>query len=204
MAEEIEVKFLDTNHDEIRAKLLKLGAKKTHERTLHKRKVYDYIDGSLEKKGGWVRLRDEGDKITLTYKQNNFDSSGDVIKTLEDEVIVGDYDGTNRLLLSIGLKEKSTQENYREVWQINVDDSCVDVMLDEWAFLKPFIELELVSGVESALRVLASQLDLRYQDSVMGGIIPVYMSEYDVTDREIRDYRGPMTFDQPKPPFLKK
>ena len=204
MAEEIEVKFLDINHNDIRSKLKKLGAVQTHKRTLHKRKVYDYADGSLEKKGGWVRLRDEGDKITLTYKQNDTDQNGRVIKTHENEVIVSSYSEADALLQSIGLKEKSDQENYREVWRVSIDGSIVDIMLDEWPFVKPFVELELVEGSRNALKELAVQLGLRFEDALEGSVIPVYMSEYNVTAQDIRDYRGPMLFNQPRPEFLKK
>lgn len=204
MAEEIEVKFLDINHNDIRSKLKKLGAVQTHKRTLHKRKVYDYADGSLEKKGGWVRLRDEGDKITLTYKQNDTDQNGRVIKTHENEVIVSSYSEADALLQSIGLMEKSDQENYREVWRVSIDGSIVDIMLDEWPFVKPFVELELVEGSRNALKELAEQLGLRFEDAQEGSVIPVYMSEYNVTAQDIRDYRGPMLFNQPRPEFLKK
>ena len=204
MAEEIEVKFLDINHNDIRSKLKKLGAVQTHKRTLHKRKVYDYADGSLEKKGGWVRLRDEGDKITLTYKQNDTDQNGRVIKTHENEVIVSSYSEADALLQSIGLMEKSDQENYREVWRVSIDGSIVDIMLDEWPFVKPFVELELVEGSRNALKELAVQLGLRFEDALEGSVIPVYMSEYNVTAQDIRDYRGPMLFNQPRPEFLKK
>ena len=204
MAEEIEVKFLDINHNDIRSKLKKLGAVQTHKRTLHKRKVYDYADGSLEKKGGWVRLRDEGDKITLTYKQNDTDQNGRVIKTHENEVIVSSYSEADALLQSIGLMEKSDQENYREVWRVSIDGSIVDIMLDEWPFVKPFVELELVEGSRNALKELAEQLGLRFEDAQEGSVIPVYMSEYNVTAQDIRDYRGPMLFNQPRPDFLKR
>lgn len=36
-----------------------------------RRKNYDYPDKKLEKVNGWARLRDEGDKVALSYKQLN-------------------------------------------------------------------------------------------------------------------------------------
>lgn len=205
MAEEIEVKFLDVEHDVVRKKLKQLGAVQTHKRTLHKRKVYDYADGSLEKKGGWVRLRDEGDKITLTYKQNNHNADGRVIKTLEDEVVVSDYTETDRLLTSIGLKEKSTQENYREIWRLRHEGIAIDFMLDEWPHVRPFVELEVAEpGSKSDLRRCAGLLGLSWSAAIEGGIIPVYVAEYTISEDQFRAYRGPLVFDQPKPDFLKK
>jgi len=33
------------------------------------RQTYDFMDMRLNKIGGWVRVRDEGDKVTLSFKQ---------------------------------------------------------------------------------------------------------------------------------------
>jgi len=43
------------------------------------------------------------------------------------------------MLALAGLKSKSFQEMYREVWKIH---SAIYFMLDEWPGLKPFIEIE--------------------------------------------------------------
>ena len=71
MQTEIEAKFPDINPDELRKKLLEAGAVLVHEERFMRRKVFDYPDSRLEKIGGWVRVRDEGDKVTFTYKQLN-------------------------------------------------------------------------------------------------------------------------------------
>jgi len=66
--EEIEVKFLNIDPDLIENRLKEVGAKKVFER-FYKRKAFDYPDLRLDKAGAWIRLRDEGDKITLAFKQ---------------------------------------------------------------------------------------------------------------------------------------
>lgn len=66
--EEIEVKYLDINLKEIQNKLIEIGAKKISEFIL-RQKVYDYPDLRLNKTGAWVRLREEGGKVTLAYKR---------------------------------------------------------------------------------------------------------------------------------------
>jgi len=68
METEIEAKFLDVDLTELRAKLEKIGATLEHPERPMRRKTYDDKLASLRKIGGWVRLRDEGDKTTLSYK----------------------------------------------------------------------------------------------------------------------------------------
>ncbi len=69
MKTEIEAKFLDVDFDKVRTKLRELGAVCEQSMRTIKRKHYDFADFSLNAKSGFVRLRDEGDKITLSYKQ---------------------------------------------------------------------------------------------------------------------------------------
>ncbi|MFA5743114.1 MAG: CYTH domain-containing protein [Candidatus Paceibacterota bacterium] len=66
---EIEAKFLGIDTEKLRDLLKKNGAALVHSECLMKRNNFDYPDARLEKIGGWVRVRDEGDKITLSYKQ---------------------------------------------------------------------------------------------------------------------------------------
>lgn len=82
--EEIEVKFLNIDSVLMEKKLNEIGAKKIFEK-LYRRKVFDYPDFSLHKKGAWVRLRDEGDKITLAYKERIGMKTFDV-KTNDDSM----------------------------------------------------------------------------------------------------------------------
>ena len=69
--EEIEVKFLDINPAAIQERLKNIGANKVGQ-YFYRRRVFDYPDLRLDKQGAWIRLRDEGDKITLTFKQRGF------------------------------------------------------------------------------------------------------------------------------------
>ena len=66
---EVETKWLDIDKDELRTKLKKIGAGMVESERLIAQSVYDFSGQSLEAKKGWVR--DEADKITLSYKQLN-------------------------------------------------------------------------------------------------------------------------------------
>jgi adenylate cyclase class 2 len=139
--EEIELKFLNIDSQVIEDKLIKLGAKKAggfH----YKRIVFDYPDFRLDKQAAWVRLRDEGDKVTLTFKQRLGDNVRDKLTgddgMYERETIVKDFDATREILLKIGLIEKMYQENKRTRYVLD----GVECDIDTWPLLKPYLEIE--------------------------------------------------------------
>ena len=91
------------NKEELRKKLRLLKASLIHKERLMRRINYDYQDSRLEKIGGWIRVRDEGDKITLAYKQLN---DRTIHGTKEISIIVNNFEDTCSLLEAIGLKKK--------------------------------------------------------------------------------------------------
>jgi adenylate cyclase class 2 len=137
--EEKEVKFLEIDVPAVEKKLMALGAKKVFT-ILYKRKVFDYPDLRLDKQAAWVRLRDEGDKITLTYKQRlgvGETKHGD--KSMEEiEVNVDDFIKTALLLERLGMKEKFYEENMRIRYTLNE----VHFDIDTWPLLPPYLEIE--------------------------------------------------------------
>jgi adenylate cyclase class 2 len=180
MQAEIEAKFLNTNHDEIRDRLQTLGAICIQPSRQMLRKNFDYPDGRLEKIGGWVRVRDEGDKTTLAYKQ--LDNRG-IDGTKEVSVVVSSFDDTCQLLESIGLKQNSFQETKRESWILD----SVEIELDEWPWIKPYIEVEAKD--ESSLIEVINKLGLNVNDAVHGSVEVAYMAEYEVTEEEVDNWQ---------------
>ena len=176
MQTEIEAKFLAIDHDLMRTKLQALGAHRAAPQRLMKRKTLDFADKRLEKKGGWVRVRDENGQVTLAYKQLN---DRTLHGTKEVQVIVGDFDQTVEFLEAIGLAVISYQETKRESWRLG----NVEVELDEWPWIKPFIELEGPS--ESAVKDAAARLGLAWKTACHGSVEVAYQAEYDVTEAEI-------------------
>jgi adenylate cyclase class 2 len=139
--EEFEITYINIDTKEIERKLLSLGAEK--EGDFHYRRiVFDYPDFSLDKKASWVRLRDEGDKITLTFKKrigsNVNDNLGGDDGMYEQEVVVDDFEKTHQFLLDIGLIEKMYQENKRTRYLLN----GVECDIDTWPLLDPYLEIE--------------------------------------------------------------
>lgn len=177
---EIEAKFLNADHDVMRKKLRDNGAVIVHEERLMRRKNFDYSDWRLEKKGGWIRVRDEGEKVTLSYKQLNDRS---LHGTQEISVIVGDFEKTCSFLTAIGLEMKSYQETKREQWRIDE----ADVTIDTWPWIRSFIEIEGID--ETIVRSVAAKLDFDWAKAMHGSVETAYQAEYDVSEQEIDRWR---------------
>ena len=110
MNAEIEAKFTKLDHDDIRAKLKKLGAVCEHDMMLYKRVTIDSPE--MRKKIGWLRVRDEGSKITFTYKQID-ELSVDGVKEMEVEV--SDFDTMVAIMkVAVPGSWTSFQESKRE------------------------------------------------------------------------------------------
>src|SRR6266568_4360930 len=197
MQTEIEVKFLAVDHDAVRARLTTLGAMLEQPMRLMRRVVLDFPDGRLEKTAdGFVRVRDEGHQTVLTYKQFAADLAIDSAK--EIETTVGDFAATIKLLEAIGLQVKSEQESKRENWRLG---DC-EIVLDEWPWLKPYLEIE--GPTEVAVRAAAEKLGLDWQEKVTGSVTVAYRAEYDIP-RQLSIATNPrMVFGEPMPDWFKK
>jgi adenylate cyclase class 2 len=160
--EEKELTFIDIDTNKIQKQLVQLGAEKVGD--FHFRRiVFDYPDFRLDKESAWVRLRDEGDKITLTFKQRLGDNLRDNLTgddgMYERETVVSDFEATREILLKIGLIEKMYQENKRTKYIL----SGVECDIDTWPLLDPYLEVE-GSDWDSVYQVV-DMLGLRREDA---------------------------------------
>jgi len=176
MQTEIEAKFLDQDHRAIRLCLQDLGAELLFPMRLMKRRNFDFPNGSLEKIAGWVRVRDEGNRLTLSYKQLNDRS---LHGTKEINLTIDDFSAACDFLCALGLRQTSYQETQRESWALD----GVSVELDEWPWIKPFLEIEAVD--EKSLKAVVRKLDLDINQAVHGSVENAYQAEYDVTEAEV-------------------
>ena len=176
MQTEIEAKWLDINLVSMRKLLLSIGAKLIAEERLMTRKVYDFPDQRLYKIGGWVRVRNEGDKITLSYKQL---MGRTVHGTKEVNVVVENFDAACSFLESIGMESKSFQETKRESWKLG----STEIELDTWPWIPSFVEIEAKN--EKELKSVAIKLGLDFSDALHGSVETAYQAIYDVTEEEI-------------------
>lgn len=195
MQPEIEAKFLSVDHDVVRQKLQSLGAQLEKPMYLMRRTLFDYPDGRIRKAlNGRLRVRNEGDKVTITFKTPRSDQYADEIETT-----VGSYGVMVELLTAIGLVSYSVQESKRETWRFK----DVEVALDEWPWAKPFIEIE--GKQEAAIRDCAARLGFDWAEAAFGPAETVYRVEYPgITDDDRIGDIGNVRFGDPLPDWLEK
>lgn len=167
MNKEIEIKFANVSHEEIRKKLIALGAICVVPERLMKRVVIH--TAAMTAKNAFVRVRDEGDRVTLTYKQFDEDT---IDGAHEYETTVSNFDDTVHILSAAGLEYDVYQESKRENWELE----GVEIMLDEWPWLNPYIEIEGHS--EAAIQDVAEKLGFTWSDGLFGGVANLYKHQY--------------------------
>lgn len=176
MKTEVEAKFLDVVSEELREKLKQHGAQLIQPEVLMRRKVFDYQDARLEKIGAWIRVRDEGNKITMSYKRlvdRTFQGTKEITLTVDSFDAAGDF------LSAAGLDSRSYQETKRETWQL---DGC-EVTIDTWPWIPTFVELE--AETEKEVEAAAAKLGFDWAQAMHGSVETAYQKYYDVTEEEI-------------------
>lgn len=191
MQTEVEAKFPDIDSNLLREKLKTLGANMEYPEILMRRMNFDYEDFRLEKIGGWIRVRDEGNKVTLTYKQLN---DRTLHGTKEIEVVVNDFDKTCEFLKTIGFKSKAYQETKREKWKLGESE----ITIDTWPWVPTFVEIE--SPSEEELKSVAQALELDWKNAMHGSVETIYQMHYDFSEEEIDNWES-ITF-IPEPEWL--
>lgn len=176
METEIEVKFPDVDIDELRARLHREGASLEYPERLMRRKIFDFPDRGLYKMNGWARVRDEGDKITMSYKQLEDRS---LHGTKEVNIVVDNFDKACAFLEVLGLETRSFQETKRETWTLG----GAEVTIDTWPWAPPFIEIE--GPTEFVVRDVSATLGYDWKDAMHGSVETVYQMHFDVSDAEI-------------------
>lgn len=188
---EFEATYLDVNKDEARKLLKRLGGMLSKAEFLQRRIVFSLPLGH-EIKGGWLRVRDEGGKITLTLKVVD----GDNIEGQKEVLLnIDSLEKADQLLQLIGCKRNAYQESKREIWKID----GVEVTIDEWPFLEPYIEIEGTSK-EDVIRV-SNKLGYDFKDALFCSVDKIYSLKYGISEEIINKQTPELKFTM-KNPFI--
>lgn len=121
----------------------------------------------------FIRIRDEGDKVTLTLKKKTKSLKESTIdSTYEIETTVGDFDTTVELFKVAGWHYTTYQESRRETWHYK----NVEVVIDEWPWINPYIEIEGES--EDDVRAAAADLGFDWSTAMFGSVDVIYNRDY--------------------------
>ena len=153
--EEIEVKFLEIDAQDLQKKLEDIGAVRIGEyfQRVH---IFDFPGFPLDTAHSWVRLRDNGEKVTLSFKKragvaskggdNNDETAQEI------EIVVDDLEKTKQILFAIGMIDKRYMENKRVKWR----KGTITFDIDSWPRVPTYVEIEgdsldAVKGVSEEL-----------------------------------------------------
>ena len=185
MHNEIEASFLDVNKDDLRKKLKAAGAECIKPEIMMRRTVFDSGPHSF------ARVRDEGDKIVMTYK--NFEDEDSIMGVKEVNLIVNNYDDAVKFIAGCGLEQKAVQETYRETWILD----GVEITIDTWPWIPTYSEIEGPS--EEAVWSVSERLGFKKEDAMFGAVDKIYNHYYGV-DMDIVDFETPVINFEIDPP----
>lgn len=189
MQTEYEATFANVNKDEVRKALRKAGATLARSEFMQKRMVFKFPTGH-EIAGGWLRVRDEGDKITMSLKVVN----GDKIEDQKEICLkVDNFVEADLFLKTIGCQQKAYQETKRELWGLD----GVDITIDEWPFLEPFVEVEGAS--EELVRSVSEKLGFDYAKALFCAVDVLYSKKYNLATDVINNQTPEIRFDMENP-----
>ncbi|TIH19871.1 CYTH domain-containing protein [Marinifilum sp. JC120] len=156
MALEIELKYLNADHDKARRIMEEQSAKfltRHYERNI----VLDDPGRTLYKRSALLRVR-QAEKVTMTVKRIPAGPvSGKAKVYIEHETEVSDFDETVAALQVLGYSPVFRYEKIREEWEFADCHICLDLLP-----FGPFIEIE---GTEDEILACAEKLKLSTSDT---------------------------------------
>ena len=174
MKTEYEVRILEINAEEMINKLEKLGATKIGEYD-QKRYVYDIIPAC---NGKWIRLRTNGEKTTLAYK----DVVSDTIDgTKEVEFEVSDFEEAKEFMSRIGIGYRGYQENKRIQYLLD----GVEIDIDTWPMIPTYMEIEGKS--EEQVNDMMNTLEIDKSKVTALNCEDIYKEIYNIDIQNIKD-----------------
>lgn len=186
---EYEATFINIDKDEIRQRLKDAGATLIKPENLMVRSVFELPSGH-EIEGGWLRVRNENDKITMSLKVVN----GDKIEDQKEICLkIDSFEEGLNFLESIGCELKAYQESKRELWILDE----VEITIDEWPYLEPYVEVEGKS--EEAVKNVSAKLNFNYGEALFCSVDTLYSNKYKISADYINHEIKRICFNEPNP-----
>lgn len=185
---EHEATFLNVDKKDIRKRLKNARAKLIKPEFFQKRVVFN--TPKRISKYCWLRVRDEKDKITMSFKKID----GDKIENQKEiNLVIDNFEKGVEFLESIGCFKKAYQETKRELWKLN----RVEICINEWPFLEPFVEIEGQS--EKKVKAVAKKLGFDYSKAWFCAVGLLYSKKYNIPCDIIDNKTPKITFNMNNP-----
>lgn len=186
---EYEATFPNVNKESIRQKLAQAGATLVRPEFLQKRTTFSFPSGH-EVKGGWARVRDEGNKITMSVKVVD---GSNITDQKESCLTIDSFSEGVEFLKLLGCQEKAYQETKRELWILD----GVEITIDEWPFLEPFVEVEGKS--EAEVKAVAEKAGFIWSEAKFCVVGTLYEEKYNIPEDVINNHTPKIVFNMENP-----
>lgn len=186
---EYEATFENIDKDEMRGRLKAAGAKLVRPEFQYRRVTMNLPIGH-EIPNAWIRIRDNGQKITQALK---IVTNGKIENQQELEIKVGNFEDTVEFLEKIGCRQKSYQETKREQWELD----NVEITIDEWPFLEPYVEVE--GKNEEEVKKVSEKLGFDWDKALFCAIGHLYYRKYDMPEHYFNNKISKIVFDMKNP-----
>lgn len=171
MEVEYEATYENINKDEMRERLKSAGAELVRPQ-FHRHNKNFHFPPTIGVKGGWIRVRDEAGHITMSLKI--VDGEG-IERQKELKLEIDNFDAAVEMLEIMGCTVRAQQESLREIWKLH----DVDITLDEWPFLEPFVEIEGMS--EQAVKEVSELLQFDFSKALFDSVDAQYSKKYNIS-----------------------
>jgi adenylate cyclase class 2 len=192
MDTEFEVKYYGIDKDNLRLKLKAVGAKLVAPERKMRRVIYDEMFHK-EFKCDFVRVRDEGNKITMTAKTHA--KEGRIQDAKETEIIIDNYDKAIEIFAAMGYTPDRYQETLRESWIL---DGC-HIDIDTWPGLDTYCEIE--GNSEADIKKVSDKLEFDWSKHFVSDAVSIYANVYQLSIEEVLKLAANSTFENN--PFAK-
>ncbi|GAB6149537.1 MULTISPECIES: class IV adenylate cyclase [Clostridium] len=162
---EIETRIIDIDVDDVRSKMLSVGATKVKQEN-QINNIYDFEDRRLLKEKGYARIRivkDELNNKDVYFMTTKKLLSQDKYKLMsENEVTINNAQEGANIFTSLGLKLFESIKKYRESYKYK--NTLVEIDINEKSFC-PFPYIEIETSVEEELEEVVSILGYTMKDT---------------------------------------
>jgi adenylate cyclase class 2 len=125
-----------------------------------------------------ARVRDEGNKTTMTLKESALPRTMSSVQELE--LVVDSFDNAVAFLVMAGYVPATYQENKRTSWQF--DGCCVEI--DEWPGLPVYAEIEASS--EADLKRVAAILGVQESEFMCSNVFDLYADKLGLDAKKLK------------------
>jgi len=155
---EIELKFKidDSQIKKIVDNQNTIAGKEVHQKTV----MFDNVDKLMEHTDGRIRLRQQGNNASLSYKRP-LPSVGNEKKEVEIETEVGDFEVMSNILRMMGYAPSTSYEKYTTAFKLK-SQSDMHIEIQKYPF-ETFLEIE---GEKEEIEKAAKQLGFDIKNAI--------------------------------------